>query len=49
VSQRSQAAAEQIAAEHCAFCDECAGQDLRSVPEVATAILNAPIWTFWWD
>jgi hypothetical protein len=31
------------------FCDECAGQGLGSVPEVAAAILDALIWTFWWD
>jgi hypothetical protein len=37
--------AARIAAEHSAFCDECAGQGLRTVP----AIAGAPIWTFWWD
>jgi hypothetical protein len=46
---RTQAAAEQLAAEHCVFCTECAGRGLGSVPEVARAILDAPIWTFWWD
>ena len=46
---RTWAAAGQIAAEHCAFCDECAGRGLRLVPEVASAILDAPTWTFWWD
>jgi hypothetical protein len=46
---RSSAAAPQIAAEHCAFCDECAGLGLSSVPRVSAAILDAPIWTFWWD
>jgi hypothetical protein len=46
---RTPEAAEQIAVEHCVFCDECAGQGLGSVPEVAAAILAAPIWTFWWD
>ena len=46
---RTREAAEQIAVEHCVFCDECAGQGLGSVPEVAAAILDAPIWTFWWD
>jgi len=42
-------AAERISAEHAAFCDECAGQGLRSVPEIAPALVNAPTWTFWWD
>jgi Domain of unknown function (DUF4253) len=46
---RTAEAATQIAAEHCAFCDENAGLGLRSVPEIAAAILDAPIWTFWWD
>ena len=46
---RTWAAAGQIAAEHSAFCDECAGRGLRLVPEIATAILGAPTWTFWWD
>ena len=42
-------AAEKIAAEHSAFCDECAGQGLRSVREIAPVLVDAPIWTFWWD
>ena len=42
-------AAEQIAAEHAAFCTECAGQGLRTVREIAPALLDAPVWTFWWD
>lgn len=46
---RALAAAEQIAVEHCMFCTECAGLGLGSVPEVSAAILDAPIWTFWWD
>jgi hypothetical protein len=41
--------ATQIAAEHSVFCDECAGQGLRYVPEIARALVGAPIWTFWWD
>jgi hypothetical protein len=39
---RTREAAEQIAVEHCVFCDECAGQGLGSVPEVAAA-MDAPI------
>src|SRR5215467_7913904 len=42
-------AAEKIAAEHSAFCDECAGQGLRTVREIAPVLVDAPIWTFWWD
>ena len=42
-------AARQIAAEHYAFCDECAGQGLRDIPAISASIINAPIWTFWWD
>jgi hypothetical protein len=41
--------ATQIAAEHSAFCGEFAGQGLRSVPAIAAALTDAPIWTFWWD
>lgn len=46
---RALAAAERIAAEHSAFCDECAGQGLRTVREIAPVLVDAPIWTFWWD
>jgi hypothetical protein len=42
-------AAGQIAAEHSAFCTECAGRGLRTIPEIAPALVDAPIWTFWWD
>jgi Domain of unknown function (DUF4253) len=35
--------------EHSVFCDECAGKGLGSVPDIAHAILDTPIWTFWWD
>jgi Domain of unknown function (DUF4253) len=41
--------AEKIAAEHSAFCDECAGHGLRTVREIAPVLVGAPIWTFWWD
>lgn len=41
--------ATQIAAEHSVFCNECAGQGLRRVPDIAAALVGAPIWTFWWD
>jgi hypothetical protein len=41
--------ATRLAAEHRVFCDECAGQGLREVPDIAAALVGAPIWTFWWD
>ena len=46
---RSLDAAQQIAAEHWAFADECAGLGLRDVPSIAEHLVNAPVWTFWWD
>jgi uncharacterized protein DUF4253 len=42
-------AAQAIAAEHFAFCDECAGQGLRDIPKITASLVNAPTWTFWWD
>ena len=42
-------AARRIAAEHFAFCDECAGQGLRDISTISASIINAPIWIFWWD
>ena len=46
---RTLEAAEKIAAEHSAFCDECAGTGQRTVREIAPVLVDAPIWTFWWD
>jgi hypothetical protein len=46
---RTTQAAQAIAAEHLAFCDECAGQGLRDIPGITASLANAPIWTFWWD
>jgi len=37
-----------IAAEHFAFCDE-AQVGLHDVGQIAASLVNAPIWTFWWD
>jgi hypothetical protein len=42
-------AARAIAAEHYTFCDECAGQGLSDVSSITASLVNAPIWTFWWD
>lgn len=46
---RTRGAAEKIAAEHSVFCDECAGQGLRDIDEIADSLVGAPFWTFWWD
>jgi len=46
---RTTEAAQAIAAEHLAFCDECAGQGLRDIPGITASLVNAPTWTFWWD
>ncbi len=37
-----------LAAEHYAFSDE-AFRGLRTVPEMASALVNNPFWDFWWD
>ena len=41
--------AQRIAAEHFAFCDECAGEGLSDIPSITASLMEAPIWTFWWD
>jgi hypothetical protein len=46
---RTSAAAQRLAAEHFAFCDECGGQGLRYVAAIAASLESAPLWTFWWD
>jgi Domain of unknown function (DUF4253) len=46
---RSIEAAQRVAAEHWAFCDECAGQALHDIPGIAASLVNAPFWAFWWD
>lgn len=46
---RTTETAQRIAAEHFAFCDECAGQGLREIPEITASLVNAPTWIFWWD
>ena len=37
-----------IAAEHVAFCDECARMGLRHVRELAGVLVDNPFWDFWW-
>lgn len=44
--------AQRIAAEHYGFCSECAdhtGLARTTIPEIAPVLVNAPIWSFWWD
>ena len=38
-----------IAAEHVAFCDECARMGLRHVRMIAQTLVDNPFWDFWWD
>ena len=41
--------AQRIAAEHLAFCDECAGKGLADIASITSSLMESPIWTFWWD
>jgi Domain of unknown function (DUF4253) len=45
---RSAEAAQRVAAEHFAFCDESAGQGLHDIPGIAASLVDAPVWTCWW-
>jgi len=45
---RSAEAAQRVAAEHFAFCDECAGQGLHDIAAIAASLVDAPVWTCWW-
>jgi len=45
---RSTEAAQRVAAEHLAFCDERVGQG-HDIPGVAASLVDAPVWTCWWD
>ena len=49
---RSFEAAQRLAAEQFAFCDECTLGGKVGLSEVSTitaGLVNAPIWGFWWD
>jgi len=46
---RTRQAAQLLAAEQFAFCDECAGKGLHDVSSITDHLLRSPIWTFWWD
>lgn len=41
--------AERLAADQFAFCDEWGGQGLRDIAGIAASLVDAPLWTFWWD
>jgi hypothetical protein len=45
---RTLEAAQRIAAEQVVLADECIDA-LRDIPHIAARLVNAPIWTFWWD
>lgn len=45
---RTLEAAQRIAAEHVVLADECI-QAHRDILHIAAGLVNAPIWTFWWD
>jgi hypothetical protein len=38
-----------IAAEHFGFCPDRVWQDLGSLRSLATSLVDAPLWQFWWD
>ena len=46
---RTYDAARRVAAEHLAFADECNGRNGYLVAELGAALIDAPIWSFWWD
>ena len=37
-----------VAAEQVVLADECI-EAFRDIPNVAARLVDAPIWTFWWD
>jgi hypothetical protein len=45
---RTLAAAQHVAAEQVVLADECI-DGMRDIPNVAGRLVNAPVWTFWWD
>jgi hypothetical protein len=45
---RTLEAAQRIAAEQALLADDCI-DGTRGVPDIATRLVNRPIWTFWWD
>jgi hypothetical protein len=45
---RTLQAAQRLAAEHVVLADDCI-DGARDIPGIAARLVNAPIWTFWWD
>jgi hypothetical protein len=45
---RTLEAAQRLAAEQAVLADDCI-DGARDVPDIAARLVNAPIWTFWWD
>src|ERR1700722_3293886 len=45
---RTLEAAQRVAAEHVFLASDCL-DGCRSIPDLAPLLVNAPIWTFWWD
>ena len=45
---RTLEAAQRLAAEQVVLADECIAS-FRDIPNIAARLVNAPIWTFWWD
>lgn len=45
---RTLAAAQRIAAEHIVLAAECI-DGFRDIQQIGARLVNAPIWTFWWD
>jgi hypothetical protein len=41
-------AAQRVAAEHFAFCNERAGQGRHDIAAIAASLVDAPVWTCWW-
>jgi hypothetical protein len=46
---RSTEAAQRVAAEHAAFCDERAGQERHDIAAIAASLVDAPVWTCRWE
>ena len=45
---RTLQAAQRIAAEHVVLADECI-EAMSDIPGIADRLVDAPVWTFWWD
>jgi len=45
---RTAEAAQRVAAEQVVLADDCIDEG-RDVPGIAARLVNALIWTFWWD